>query len=261
MIKLKVILLALLVISFISSSQSIIDSTLFKAYKHNSKIILDEFFMNWENSFVISDNDFINQNDTVKELYKLLNCFYDEFKENKGSISYSPISDNTKYFILKDVIGCTMVYSPEFKGWSPYTDTTEIIRNFFINDFRPFRKIGNTKFLYLNDKYYNTFFEFFKVSHAFTLFDEPYYKDMKIYNEKLSFLSGYIKIIHKGNFASPGINYKKLLSDPILDFIRINVNLDNCFIYYSVGCAFMEDEYIKINGKWIKIKETCLLVC
>ena len=82
-----------------------IDSTLIKAYKYKSKIILDEFFINWQNSNKLSDEQILStneskkSNDTLSEIYNLMNSFY------------NPVSNGNKYFIALDSLNFDVCYS------------------------------------------------------------------------------------------------------------------------------------------------------
>ena len=106
--------------------------------------------------------------------------------------------------------------------------------------------------LYLNDKYYNTIIDFFKSPY-------PEFKKTKIdYKAKVSFFSGYLLIVGKGNLQPNAIYKRALLSDPIIENAVINHKLNMAMVYYTIGCAFMESEWKKINDRWIKIRETCI---
>jgi len=238
------LLTALLFSSFIVISQTI-DSTLFKAYNHNSKIILNEFFTNWENSFEVSNPEFINQNDTVKELYNVLNEFYNPYV-------------TTKYFIIKDTLDYGICYSSNLPGFYERDTTFKVIKN-NISNFQPFDKINRTKFLYLNDIYLNSLCAFLPYQKVET--KEGWKELRKAYKEKLSFLSGYLIINDKGMSDDPWVDKHKLLSDPMVYYVMLNFKLDTANIIYTIGCSGRLAQYSKLRGVWEKIGDNYLFDC
>ena len=102
-------------------SQSI-DSTLFKAYEYNSKIILDEFFMNWEKSKNILNDEQLSEinknkitNDTLKEIYNIAYTFY------------NPVHSEVKYSIFEDTLRYNICYTDSLPY--DYRSNIEIIES------------------------------------------------------------------------------------------------------------------------------------
>jgi len=247
-------LIALLISSSTIYSQTI-DSSLISAYKHHSKIILNEFFMNWEHSFEISSSEIINQNDTVKELFNILNEFYSSFINNKSAIGYSPLSDTTRYFIMADTVVYNYFKLKELPPDIILKDTSLYFIEIKAAGFHPFNKIGNTKILYENEVYKNTLNAFFIPGPGNP---ESLIED---YCSKVSFLNGYIKISGKG-FVDPTALYRyRKLSDPVVEDIYFNESMDIANIYFTVECAYKVAQYSEQNGKWVKLFEKILLIC
>jgi|SRR4030095_11347772 len=244
---LKNIILMIFLISALDYSQSI-DSTLHKAYKYNSKIILDEFFMNWENSNRLRDselqriNEIIDANDTLKEIFEIVNSFY-----------YSPLPDGIKYFVATDTLNYIIWYNDEVPNYFKKSDV--VIKSSVIGPFIVEPTRSKADFVYLNDMYLRSMLDFFKCPSANI---DSVSKD---YKAKVAFLKDYIQIFGKGNIYVPYLSKNNLLSDPILGHIMINQKLDKAVIYYSMGCALMESEWRKVEGIWVFVRQTCLMIC
>jgi hypothetical protein len=95
----------LLVISFVSQSQSIEKKQLDIAYKTNSKELLKEFFLKWENDIKsLSKEEEYMLNDTLKQVY---NAYIEFYKPNRirklgGSEFGDKIYKNVKYYVVQN---------------------------------------------------------------------------------------------------------------------------------------------------------------
>jgi hypothetical protein len=208
-----------------------------------------------ENSFEINNYEFLNQNDTIKELYNVLNEFYSSFINNKSATGYSPLSDTTRYFIMADTVVYNCIKLKELPPDIILKDTLLHFIEIKTAGFHPFNKIGNTKILYENEFYKNTLNAFFIPVQGNP---ESLIED---YNSKVSFLKGNIKISGKG-FVDPTALYRyRKLSDPILEDIYFNESMDIANLYFTVQCAYKVAQYSKQNGKWVKLFEKVLLIC
>jgi hypothetical protein len=243
----KNIVLMILFITALDYSQSI-DSTLHRAYKHNSKILIDEFFMNWEISNRLRDNELlriheiISANDTLREIYEIVNSFY-----------YSPVPDVIKYFVAADTLNYMIWYNDEVPNY--FNRSGVVIKSSVIGPFIAEPTRSKADFVYLNDKYLRSMFDFFKCP------SDSIDKVRADYKAKVAFLKDYIQILNKGNIYLPYLSKHTLLSDPILENIMINQKLDKAVIYYSMGCALMESEWKKDNERWINVRTTCIAIC
>jgi hypothetical protein len=94
----------LLLISFLVHSQSI-EKQLNIAYKTNSKELLKDFFLKWENEMKpLPIEQEKNINDTLKQVYKAYVEFYNPSRINKlgGSEFGNKIYKNVKYFVVQN---------------------------------------------------------------------------------------------------------------------------------------------------------------
>jgi hypothetical protein len=81
-----------------SQSQS---ELLERAYKKNSKILLDEFLLNWQNEIkTISKDELETQNDTAKAIYEIFN----ELFKNDTLRYYNPQINSSKYLLIQNKI-------------------------------------------------------------------------------------------------------------------------------------------------------------
>jgi len=227
----------MLIVYSIYSQQ--IDSTLHKAYKYNSGIILDEFFMNWENDSKLTDaeklqiNERISSDDTLKEVYKIANIFY------------KPVYNNGKYFIIEDTLEYEICYSDSFPICQ--SGQNNLKRTFIVYPFH--LELEDSRILYLDAKYNKMFTDFFssKVS------------DMEImekeYSDKKGLFSGYLYFENvRNNFGGAHSYHKEHLIVPDLWSITINTKLDRALVTSGGSSSSNVSEWAKIEGTWKFVK-------
>lgn len=230
-----------LIISQNTFSQAI-DSTLHKAYKMNSQVVLDEFFMNWEKSNELTEQqkleleEKIQKDDTLREVYNIVNIFYSNFTYN---IQFFIFYDTLEYDICKsdELVNC---------GHNP---TTQKITSFRLDN-------TETSILYLNAQYQNSIIDFFRApSQEINVKKEDYLSKEK-------FLDGKLKIPARGNFNGYEIRNKYyIVSDPYIENIYISRNLKIAVVNIMEGCRLTEAEWRKINGIWQFFKVLSVSIC
>jgi hypothetical protein len=256
------IIIILVVMQNAVYSQSI-DSVLTKSYKYKSKILLDIFFTNWKNSFVYSDSTYINKNDTIKELYLLINEFYNTcvYDTDMKFLYDCPISAKKKYFVMNDSVQYWITDTSEFPINNDWRELK--LQKYTIKEFRPFQKFDTTEILYLNPEYYLSMVDFFKpiIGNYLPYYSDDYNKCAKVYFERIKHLSDYLIIIHNcDHILSPKLRRGGVLSYPVLDFIIFNNDFTLANIYYSMPCGWLGVQFRKQNGKWIEKETICLMI-
>lgn len=216
-----------------------VDSILHKAYRYNSGIILEEFFMNWEYDSRLSDeeqqkiNARIISDDTLKEVYKIANTFY------------KPVYNNAKYFIIEDTLEYEICYSDSFPICQ--SGQKNIKRTFIVFPFH--LELDDSRILYLDAKYNKMFTDFFssKVS------------DMEImekeYSDKKGLFGGYLYFENvRNNFGGSHSYHKEHLIVPDLWSITINTKLDRALVTSGGSSSSNVSEWAKIEEKWKFVK-------
>lgn len=226
-----------LILSAYSIYSQQIDSTLHKAYRYNSRIILDEFFLNWERDSRFSEeeeqriNDRINSDDTLREVYKLANLFY------------KYLGREEKYYVIEDTLKYEICYLDSIYLCDSHLDVNRRSIVFF-----PFHLDGyDGGVLYLNSKYNGLLQNFFssKETDVYRLGDE--------YELKRKIFEGKIHFYCRGTLSLKPYKYSKEdLIVPDLWLVIINTQLNKAILSYSIAPWSSEtSEWEKIDNHWI----------
>ena len=128
----KIFILYFLINNLFSQNESDI---LFKAYEANSKTQLNEFFKNWNNKIKpLTDNEFANLNDTVKECYKIFSIFYNPLKIMTRDTANNKVEmyGNVKYFVVQhelDIYFTDIILNPDTVSYTQEEIDSEIKEN------------------------------------------------------------------------------------------------------------------------------------
>jgi len=98
------IFILLIGINYLGYSQSQLE-LINKAYKKKSEVLLTEFFENWANEIKpISKSEFDELGDTIKEAYKVFECFYrpTELSQIGGSEWGESLYNESKYLVVQN---------------------------------------------------------------------------------------------------------------------------------------------------------------
>lgn len=234
----KIILLFMLLTASPVISQET-DSILYKAYKYNSKVLLEEFFMNWENESRLSDEERfqiyekINSDDTLSEVYKIANAFY------------KPIHYNAKYFVIEDTLKYEICYSDSFAICKSSQNTLK--RTFVVYPFHI--ESEDSKILYLDAKYNKMFIDFFRSKNT------ELEKLQEEYSDEKALFDGYLYFENVRYFSGgPSSYHKEHLIVPDLWSITINAKLDRALVSSGGSVSSNVSEWAKKNGNWRFVK-------
>jgi hypothetical protein len=167
--KLTIIILFISASLIYSQSQS---ELLEKAYKNNSKILLDEFLLNWQNEIKpITKEEFETQNDTVRTVYEIYDFVFNSviyknyhptnFLLLSNKIEYGFADFFYDYFWKKDSIANKLIREIDTSFISKSDSISELWSEAFheplismdsIMNFRPFVN-NHESILSLNDYY------------------------------------------------------------------------------------------------------------
>lgn len=231
----KWMILILLILSHNTFSQSI-DSTLHKAYNMNSQILLDEFFINWEKSNKLTEEqkleieDKIENDDTLKEVYNIADTYY---KGATSEAKYNIIYDTLKYQVCK---GDTI----ELFYLEPYSPQK-------ISNYRLEEKFIKQKILYFGHFQNMNLADFFKSD-----FDGLNYDSAKSdYVNKRLFLKNNIKFYNDGRLGMH-YSYNNFISG--LSTIILSKNLKQAFVYITENWSVNGELWQKSGDNWKYIK-------
>lgn len=243
MIKIKIFIIMLLNICGIYSQQ--LDSALYKAYKYNSKIILDEFFMNWQRSNELNDKEIakieeqINADETLKTVIEIANTFY---KHVSTGSTFFILSDTLTYYKCNtdSVISCNMNF----------------LTNAVKRQFAPYRiPYYSDNVLYLSEKYINSLNSLFRNDYDYNTYEKMEEKLMD-YESKKTFLSGKISFQDRvGSSISNYFYYYTVYSKPQLGTITLNDLLNEAIMFIMTSSnSFFTELWVKEDGNWLPKK-------
>ncbi|PWT71247.1 MAG: hypothetical protein C5B59_18575 [Bacteroidetes bacterium] len=241
------------------------DSLLFNSYNSKSLETLQLFFENWASETrAVSNAEFLELNDTEKNIYEIFQAFYDpkDIPRDGGSAFGNEIYKNAKYLILQDKIEYTLVDSIA----NLFQDDKAILNNAVLNNrtkgncdslvhFRPRLSFTEAKCVFLTGQYDSLLNKFLgnKYSNLGTGSIMSPARAKGESEKRMKFLSKFVKIWY-GHWGG----YWQLYSYPYATRILIDRDLQNALIDYRMiyegGYAFMH----KTNGKWelVKAKRT-----
>lgn len=235
----KILCFAILLVTGCVISQES-DSLLQKAYKYNSKIILEEFFMNWENDsrFTIDErnkiNERLNSDDTLKEVYELAKVFY------------IPINTEAEYFLIEDTLKYQVCNSDSIELCDDFLNYKRSTNIFFPLKF----DTDDRRILYFNSKFNQIFTAYFKSNET------NIYKLGEEYEEKRKIFNGVLNFYSKELIGSKPYQYGRSdLLLPGLWWIVINQKLDKAFLtYYTSFLSYETSLWEKRDGIWHFLK-------
>ncbi len=259
------LIIVILFITSISFSQQ--GELLEKAYKYNSQILLDEFFMNWHNEMPPVTNEELKiQNDTIKAIYELCRFIYKPL--NLASISDTDYFWSDEYKGIKYAI-CgreRIYYSFVGRYKNPYDsltiiDTTpgfsegiyreanmyEVFKRDSINNFRPYTyESSGVQTVYLSDNYYILIckFLFGKYSNDYrALYDEEKLtrkETIKRYN----FLKKVVSV------SPPFTSNWSIDTSPDISVVHFTKDFKKARVRYMIYSGLLEMDFIKDEGLW-----------
>jgi hypothetical protein len=259
--KIAVILISVILFNFNIYSQS---DLLKKAYKMNSKVLLDEFMYNWERNITpISYDEFNSLSDTIQEVYNVAEVFYKSMVIDSISSEIDTIAikqDSSGYFEAREFTRQHLKYFYNIKYF-----IFPLSINFSVNytkvyskitDFRPRLYKQGTRLVYLTDDYFNAIKMF-----VGTRYSEDETESDEEFTKKEQFLGKEIKIVCGGNLEHVELFPECLLTFPLILSIYINDSFLEAQVIYSGGCAVYKADLRKINGKWKCLKNTLISIC
>jgi hypothetical protein len=266
--KLTFVILLILINSANSQQKELLE----KAYKHNSEIILDEFFINWQNEIrPVKSEDLKIQNDTIQSIYKIYNTVFNAVADTRLLTRYLILSDRIEYdfvdifykkfwktdsvakkFLLEVDPDAIDSYDTIPEIWSDYQTEEKLSRDSILN-FHPYID-GRNNSVFINKYYENLLFQYmfntgYMARDQFEKSKRPIEESCK----RINFFKKYIPTRcfmddegRVGYFAGFSI-----MTKPKIFNISFGNNYHTAQVYYSMdGCGFIA-YMIKRNNEWL----------
>lgn len=225
---------------------------LIDAYEDSSTELLNKFFDSWENNIKpISDNEYNQLSDTLKEIYDL---FYELYYPEK---LICPFDFETEYYVLQNEI-LVFIISNSVEDTLFYKtghNKKELIENNVRYSFqiKPRIKLHDKKILFLT-KEYETYLNDFLYYDTDEIMNLPkgkdkYSKIIAIQNSRMDFLKPKVHCIP--HHTRPAFYY---YSYPYVVCIYLKEDLQIAQISYHVDSnMYRRKVYKKINNKWTMV--------
>jgi hypothetical protein len=258
----KIILILILILQTFSQKQS---DLLEEAYKSNSLILLDSFFKVWQNEVKpLTINEFEQQNDTIKAVYKLFSLIYNPknlYKYSGNEYNIDTYYINIKYSLIDD--GTIKIRIFDSTKTNLYIDETtfetigvgkKILYEDSIVNFRPILNI-DLQYVYLNQTYKNIFyyylFGYISNSPRFIYLFSKFSTDEINYRYK--FLENFIEI------PSPYDNTLYFCTYPAIHAVDFNKEFTKAIVKTKIFDTLWNFYFENIENEWKLINYKFLL--
>jgi hypothetical protein len=196
----------------------------------NREDSLTDFFDNWNKDIPANSPNFINQNDTIREVFSIFKTIYNPFDLLKignweGGIK---LNSKCKYVAIQNSIYYSVLRSDISKR------STANNSRLLVTNFRPVVNIDDTRIVYLTKEYKGAIDNCLGTEES-----------VKRHRMLWPFIP-----IRRGH--SVGWNIE---TSPNVECITLNKSLNTAYVEYSVGYEGGEATLVKSNGDWV-IKES-----
>jgi hypothetical protein len=236
-----------------SSSQ--IKERIEKYYTTNLVDSLYRFLNEWHNSIPPVSVDFINQNDTMKNIYQIFTDLYQPFKF--GDYHVDNYFDNkNKYIIIQGYMDYAVVSKDNYKNLlkvetKGYPDDTiyDKIKTKTLLSFRPKLSIDSIKYLYLTKEYRQALCDFLGTDHhelgEGDIMNTAFPKNET--ENRYKFVCPVLPIVY-GHWGG----YWHIETFPIIYKIVFDDSFQHAMIDFrsSVGQTVMQYKVSKVHGQW-----------
>ena len=225
-----------------------LQSRLKNAFISNSKDSLIEFIKEWNSLIPPSNKEYINQNDTIKNIYSLFSDLYKPY--NFGSVgTETPYKIEDEYVLIPCEIAYNVVSIDTFKILSKNYNLYEDYRSHLLSNFRPTTIVNPKKQLFLTKEYKDALNSFLGTKHSEVgegdIMSPSQPKEESFF--KFKFVRQYLPIL-EGHWGG----YWYLETFPIVYRIIFDENFENAFVDFRDGYrTIMQYKVTKHKDKWI----------
>ena len=133
----------------VHTSQQIAEDLEF-AYKQNKSVLMNNFFLEWQETIKPNTIEFINQNKTIAAIYNVFDTFYkpNDLMKIGNWACLNDINLNCEYIVIQNQIVYSIINSGNINeiDWS-------LSKKNLISNFRPPITLNSKNILYLTDEY------------------------------------------------------------------------------------------------------------
>ncbi len=240
------------------SSQQL-QETLSLYYKQDSKDSVNNFLIKWHQEIMCSSKDFVNQNDTLENIFLVFTDLYKPFRfgdyntDNyfEGKNNYIVIQNEIKYDVVSDGLYQRLIYNssegyPNDTAYEFYKPAHKLL------NFRPQLSFDSVKCLYLTAEYKQAINDFLGLGT---------FKGDILNNDT---------ILNRYNFLSPALpifyghwgGYWHIETFPIIERIIFDSDFEHAAVDFRYGLeeTMLQYRITKIQGhwqpdnKWLKVR-------
>jgi hypothetical protein len=218
-----------------------------RVYKTKSVDSLNLFLSEWHNSIPASNKDYIEQNDTIKNIYQLFYDAYQPFKfANTDATNY--FGNYYKYIIIQSYISYKVVSNKDFANIK-HDLLSEDLQLDSLTNFRPQIKNTKARYLYLTKEYEAAIDSFLGHKHSNAGEEDimnTAYPEGESYNRYM-FLTPTLPIV-EGHWGG----YWHIATFPIVYSVIFNQDFKNSLIDFRIGVGqtICRYELKKVDGVW-----------
>jgi len=225
-----------------------LQSKLEQAFSLNSKDSLVRFLEEWNSLIPASNIDYINQNDTIENIYSLYCNLYRPYNFGNSGTE-TPFKITEEYILIPSQIKYNVVSIDSFKILTKDYSLYEDFKSKLLTNFRPTTSIDPRKQLYLTNEYKDALKSFLGKSHSEVgegyIMNPAQPKDESLY--KFRFVRQYLPIL-EGHWGG----YWYLETFPIVYRIIFDENFENAFVDFRDGYrTIMQYKVTKHKAIWI----------
>ena len=205
---------------------------------------IKNFFVDWNNSVKQNSKEFIDQNNTIKNIFEIYRTFYQPLDLLElGDWEWgNSLNNNSKYVVVQEKMFYYIMPNDNFDDFKHWDNELDSIINF-----KPPIDIGSDKVLYLMDEYSKAINRFLGSESTKLGVGGIMNPSMPIEESqrRYTFLREYIPILH-GHWGG----YWHIATHPEVSYIILNNKLNKAIVFFRVGYQGGEATLVKINNKW-----------
>ena len=241
-----------------TSSAFQLQSRLEKAFTSNSKDSLVDFLKEWNSIIPKSSKDYINQNDTIKNIYSLFLDLYKPYSFGNLNTE-TPYEIKDEYVLIPNQIEYNVVPEDTFKILSKNFSLYEDYKSKLLTNFRPTTCVNPKKQLFLTKEYKEAFKSFLGTKHS-EVGEGDIMNPSQPKGEsftKFIFVRQYLPIM-EGHWGG----YWYFETFPIVYRIIFDENFNNALVDFRDGYrTVMQYKVTKQKDKWIDSSHNDYMNC
>jgi hypothetical protein len=218
------------------------------AFTLNSQDSLIEFLKEWNSLIPSSNKDYINQNETISNIYSLFSELYQPYRFGSERTE-TPYEINDEYVLIPGDLEYNVVSVDTFKILAKNYDLYDNYKIHILSNFRPTTIVNPKKQLFLTKEYKDALNSFLGTKHSSVgegdIMNPAQPKGESLF--KFEFIRQYLPIL-EGHWGG----YWYLETFPIVYRIIFDEKFENAFVDFRDGYrTIMQYKVTKHKDKWI----------